>query len=227
MRMSIAPLFYKCCSVEVQNCPTLNVEEDSVEKIDGKRIIDINFFIQKIQGQGLEDHGPGTSCSFANMKIINETRYGFRSEFTFWCQMCHLLKRVSTVDTADETKMDLNIAAVAGTTCAGGAYSTLNTISDSLDIPCMTPATYAKINEEVNKAWEEVGSEEMKKAAAKEYKIAKRKGHVDENGVPLITVVVDGSWCKRSYRTGYSSLGGMVSHFSKFNKAIFQFDCQR
>lgn len=36
------------------------------------------------------------------------------------------------------------------------------------------------------------------------------ESEVDKNGVPLLTVVVDGSWAKRSNRTNYSSLSGVV-----------------
>ncbi|CAH1383636.1 unnamed protein product, partial [Tenebrio molitor] len=39
----------------------------------------------------------------------------------------------------------------------------------------------------------------------------KQRGDEDENGVPLLTVVADGSWAKRSYKCNYSPLSGMAS----------------
>jgi len=50
----------------------------------------------------------------------------------------------------------------------------------------------------------------MDNAAKDEAELAISKGEVDADGMPLITVVADGSWCKRSYRTMYNSPSGMV-----------------
>ncbi|KAF2895265.1 hypothetical protein ILUMI_10914 [Ignelater luminosus] len=47
----------------------------------------------------------------------------------------------------------------------------------------------------------------MKKAAEEERKLAIAEGNI-ENGVPYITVVVDGGWAKRYYGHGYSSMSG-------------------
>ncbi|KAK4886788.1 hypothetical protein RN001_003059 [Aquatica leii] len=49
----------------------------------------------------------------------------------------------------------------------------------------------------------------MEKATKEEANIAKRRGDVDENGVPFITVVANGSWAKRSYRKNYNSSSGV------------------
>ncbi|KAF2896350.1 hypothetical protein ILUMI_09813, partial [Ignelater luminosus] len=49
---------------------------------------------------------------------------------------------------------------------------------------------------------------EMEAAAKKETEFAIENGNVDKNGVPCITVVADGCWSKRSYRTNYNALSG-------------------
>nr|CAD7445849.1 unnamed protein product [Timema bartmani] len=51
--------------------------------------------------------------------------------------------------------------------------------------------------------------EEMKMAAQEESRLAVQEGAVDVDGVPLITVVADGSWATCSYRSNFSSLSGM------------------
>ncbi|CAH1377203.1 unnamed protein product [Tenebrio molitor] len=51
----------------------------------------------------------------------------------------------------------------------------------------------------------------MKETIDEEKQLAIERGDVDENGVPLLTVVADGSWAKRSYKCNYSSLSGMAS----------------
>lgn len=42
-------------------------------------------------------------------------------------------------------------------------------------------------------------------------KTAIENGGVNENGVSMITVIADGAWSKRSYRTNYNALSGVVS----------------
>lgn len=51
----------------------------------------------------------------------------------------------------------------------------------------------------------------MKEAGKEEYKIAVEKGHIDEDGIPFITVCVDGGWSKRSYGHNYNAASGVVS----------------
>jgi flagellar basal body rod protein FlgC len=48
-------------------------------------------------------------------------------------------------------------------------------------------------------------------AVEEEAKIAIENGDINENGVPMITVIADGAWSKRSYRTNYNALSGVVS----------------
>lgn len=52
---------------------------------------------------------------------------------------------------------------------------------------------------------------EMKAARDEERKYAIESGSVDNNGIPLITVVADAQWSKRSYKTKYDAFSGVVS----------------
>jgi len=49
-----------------------------------------------------------------------------------------------------------------------------------------------------------------------EKKLAIEDGNLNSDGVPMITVVADGSWCKRSYKTKYDSLSGVVRYYKFF-----------
>jgi len=53
----------------------------------------------------------------------------------------------------------------------------------------------------------------MKKAGQEEAKIAIENGDVDEQGRLLITVIADGAWSKRSYKSNYNALSGVASIF--------------
>jgi len=48
-------------------------------------------------------------------------------------------------------------------------------------------------------------------ATKEEAKIALDNGDVSKDGIPMISVVVDGAWSKRSYRSNYNALPGVVS----------------
>jgi len=75
----------------------------------------------------------------------------------------------------------------------------------------MSSKTYTHIEsllgaEIFNTAWSE-----MEKAGQEEKRIAIESGCVGSDGIPMITVVADGQWSKRSYRTKYDALSGVVS----------------
>jgi len=50
----------------------------------------------------------------------------------------------------------------------------------------------------------------MKLAGDEERKLAIQAGSVDNNGIPLITVVADAQWSKSSYKTKYDAFSGVV-----------------
>lgn len=52
----------------------------------------------------------------------------------------------------------------------------------------------------------------MKEAGREERELAIHNGDIDDDGVPFITVTVDGAWAKRSYGHNYNSLSGVVSY---------------
>lgn len=83
-----------------------------------------------------------------------------------------------------------------------------------LEIPSISSNTYTHIEtllgaEISNTAWSE-----MEKAGQEEKRLAFESGCVGSDGIPMITVVADGQWSKhskRSYRTRYDALSGVVS----------------
>jgi len=50
-------------------------------------------------------------------------------------------------------------------------------------------------------------------AMKEEAKLALEDNCVTNDGIPLITVVADGTWSKRSYKTNYNALSGAVSTY--------------
>jgi len=79
-----------------------------------------------------------------------------------------------------------------------------------LNMPSMSNMTYQKMLFDISNHTEVTAIKAMILAGNEEAGIAKKEGNLNENGVPLITVIADGSWSKRSYKSGYNALSGVV-----------------
>jgi len=75
----------------------------------------------------------------------------------------------------------------------------------------MSPATYISIQNSLQLEIKNTAWSEMQKAGEEEKKLAIESGDIDTDGIPLITVVTDGQWSKRSYSTKYDALSGVVN----------------
>lgn len=75
----------------------------------------------------------------------------------------------------------------------------------------MSPKMYRSFQSILQDEIKSTAWSEMKAAGDIERKYAIESGSVDDNGIPLITVVADAQWSKRSYRTKYDAFSGVVS----------------
>jgi len=53
--------------------------------------------------------------------------------------------------------------------------------------------------------------EQLESAGKMEKELAMEAGNIDEDGVPFITVYLDGGWSKRSYGHSHNAASGVVS----------------
>lgn len=84
----------------------------------------------------------------------------------------------------------------------------------------MSNETHQSCHENMHQAFAIAAEEEMRVAGKEEFRLAVERGHV-KNGVPFIPVITDGSWLKRSYRTGkYDSLSGCAIIMGYHTKKI-------
>lgn len=182
----------------------------------GRRIIQIADFLEQLKNIG--NHGP-LGCTFNNMELVREKRVGLKSVFVFKCNMCNIEQSVWS-ETEKEGEMDVNTSAVSGTITTGGGHAQLEEFLSTMNVPPMSDKTFRKFEDKLCKEMMETAEAEMKAAAEEEARLAVEHGDVDKDGTPLITVVADGSWCKRSYRTNYSSLSGVVSVSNKSGNSL-------
>lgn len=90
-------------------------------------------------------------------------------------------------------------------------------LSAAIEIPCMANTTFSRVHNELSMSIHNVAWEEIRKAGEEERKLAIETGNIDEDGIPFCTVVADGQWSKRSYKTKYDALSGVVNIFSIFH----------
>lgn len=132
---------------------------------------------------------------------------GLRTIFTFHCRVCGFVEKVSTCE-RDMEGSNVNKAAVLGITTTGSGFYNLEEFCSHLDIPCMSDKTFQKNNKELQGNWWQLAQDQVSAALNEEIRLAKLSGDVDSKGNALIIVITDGSWGKRSYGKGYSSLSG-------------------
>lgn len=82
----------------------------------------------------------------------------------------------------------------------------------SLDIPCMSDKTFQSCQNQISESIHQVAEEAMRIAGEEEKKLAIESGEIDIDGTPMCAVVADGQWSKRSYKTKYNALSGVVNY---------------
>lgn len=197
------------CGYQMEG-PNVNADVNKNEKIriNGRRIVEMDFFFQQLKQISLHNFG---RCPFKSIEIRKEIRNGLRSKIVLRCNTC--LKNFLLRTSQDENTMEsmcLNSTAVLATNMIGIGFSQFEQFTSVLDVPVMSSGTYKKLNDKIGQFWEETSEECMKQAAEEERKIAIERGQIDEeDGIPYITVIADECWSKRSYNRNYTALSGV------------------
>jgi len=115
----------------------------------------------------------------------------------------------------------INTAVVTAVVNTGQGFFQLDTFTAVLNMPNMSNPSYQKYQNDVKKHTEDLDFDAMIDAGKEEAALAVVENKVNEKGIPLITVIADGAWSKRSYKSGYNALSGVVSILSDFLKKLF------
>jgi len=92
----------------------------------------------------------------------------------------------------------------------------LNEFAAFLELPSLSCSSFVKTQASIAEIVHDTAWEEMQKAGEEEKRIALDCGDIDTDGIPMITVVADGQWSKRSYKTKYDASSGVVSYFNLY-----------
>lgn len=107
------------------------------------------------------------------------------------------------------SRWECNLAAVWGQMATGGGHSHLEETLSVLGVPVMSKATFISTERDIGQWWSEKLRESMVEAGKEEKRLAEERGSYHE-GVPAITVILDGGWSKRSHKHSYNANSGVA-----------------
>lgn len=107
---------------------------------------------------------------------------------------------------------------MSGAVAIGCGNTQLNELLAAMDLPQISSNIFNKRMDTVNNIWEKEIAISMNDAANEERRLSIEDGKVSADGIPLIDVIVDGCWGKRSYKKNYSSLSGAAAIIGKRTK---------
>lgn len=182
-------------------------ENDKWEKLEGRRIVDITHIFKSMQSI----YHKGFDCTFRDLEFLSEIRKGYLSIFQFKCKICGLKQNISSENENNEcNNININIAIVSATVNTGQGYSQLEEFAATLNMPNMCNRTYQDHHDNISLHMNSIALQEMQLAGKEEKRLAIENGDVDSKGRPKIAVIADGAWSKRSYKTNYNALSGVV-----------------
>lgn len=196
----------------------IEVEKVEQEKsiIEGFRVVELGYLLGWAIDLNREHF---RVCSGGTMKPINEIRSGLVSTIVFQCDFCMQVKKFSTENPKSSR---INKSFVFGTLASSGTYTHSTELLSCMDIPSMGENMFYEIERDMDDGFYDALVQSMIDAGEKEKAHAIEVGNVDGDGVPWISVYLDGSWSKRSYGTSYSSLSGMAAIIGQYTgKVLF------
>lgn len=179
---------------------------DVDKKIGGRRIVNFDLFMEKLKF--ICSHSE--TCSLTNLILTKEMPLGINSRLYYLCSKCKRTFVINTCDNNDETDYSIEHASVESIMSIGGGYYNLEEFLNTMGIPCMSSFMYDKIHATLEGDWFETAKLDMLDAIKIEIQYAKERGDVTSDGIPFLTVILDGAWSKRSYRVNYNALSGVA-----------------
>ncbi|CAG4936655.1 unnamed protein product [Colias eurytheme] len=204
-------------NINIEDFQISNDKETEIyEKKINRRIIDVTHFLHELKR--ISNHGP-LGCGFTELDLVAETQIGLQSKFTFKCRLCNQ-KFVINGDNSSENYLNINMCAVAGTVAIGAGRSQLDELMSAINLPSLSEKIYSENHELISRKWQDVLLESMNQAAEREKQFAICNGRVNKDGIPIIDVIADGCWSKRSYKKNYNALSGAAAIIGKHTGQI-------
>ena len=194
---------------DTQKQHTDNQQHMDADKLsrEGSRIMNIDKLQQYTDN--LTKHS--IHCE-GSITLEEVTRAGLASILTGHCSSCEDTIRLETSKKVKGprgySRWECNLAAVWGQMATGTGHSQLEETMGMMGIPVMSKASFIQTERDIGECWKEKLHSSMAEAGQQEKRIAEEKGSFHE-GVPAITVIVDGGWSKRSHKHTYNAKSGV------------------
>ena len=101
----------------------------------------------------------------------------------------------------------------------GGGHSPLEETLSVLRVPVMSKKSFINSERDIGCWWKEKLDKSMKEAGEEEKRLAEERGSFHD-GVPAISVIVDGGWCKRSHKHSYNANSGVGTIAGKETRKV-------
>lgn len=196
----------KKISQEYNNISIIQNEIDY--KLDGRRIVDFNYLFKELKNNMCKHSLK--KCELKDWVLSGESNFkgGLRTMFHFRCQRCKQECKIWSEGT-EKNRMDPYDAAVLGDMVEGLGYTNVKGKFATMGLKYMSPVTFKAREQKLLLHLRNITEKSMQKAAEEEAALAKKAGDVTKDGIPYITVILDGSWLKRCFGSKYDSLAGL------------------
>ena len=184
------------------------------------RIINIDLLNQHIKSvvdHFSEFHSEGGPLG-EQIVLAGEKRHGLASILSWKCTICDQEMSFSTSTKVAGSKGNQystsNLAAVWGQMVTGGGFNPLQESMSALGIPVMSKQSFMQTECQIGEWWWNALQDSIKAAGKEEKQFAVKQSSYHQ-GIPAITVIVDGGWSKRTHKHSYNALSGVGVIFGK------------
>ena len=126
-------------------------------------------------------------------------------------------KRVKAAD--GRQRWVMNVAAVLGQMATGGGATSLTCSVTPMNVRRMPKKLYTATERFLSDCLHQLLTEKIITAGEEEKRLAEARGDFHQ-GIPAITVVVDGGWSKRSHKHSYNAKSGVAVIFGQCTKKL-------
>ena len=186
--------------------------------MNGNRIVSLSQLGQYINCVTKHAAECGVPVAF----LGESSRDGLASVLVSQCQKCQSLFRCYTshkLTYNNKNHYTTNVQAALGEIATGGGAEHLEEQLACVQIPAMTKVSFIELERSLGRVFEQLVADNLLAAGKEEKALAIARGDF-HNGVPAITVVVDGGWSKRSHKHSYNAKSGVGVIFGAATKKL-------
>ena len=113
---------------------------------------------------------------------------------------------------------DVNIGATLGQKATGGGSEHMKEQLACFQVPSLSTPSFITLEYNMGTLFEEMVTKQLLTAGQKEKELAIQQSNYNDNGVPVITVVVDGGWSMWAHGHSYNANSGVGVIFGAATK---------